>query len=107
MRKIERDMVSAINGGYDWRSSNTTVTFDGDDWEVRLHGNLIARYVGGKLEVSVAGWNTHTTRSRVNAILRHFKYRTNLDHLKQKNFELVAVYQDGTEEQIDNLEVFL
>lgn len=107
MRKIERDMISAINGGYDWKSSNTKITFNGDDWEVRLHGNLIARCEGGKLEVSVAGWNTPTTRNRVNVILRHFQRRTNLDHLKQKNFELVAVYRDGTEEQIDNLEAFI
>lgn len=107
MRKIERDMISAISGGFDWKSSNTTVTFDGDDWEARLHGNLIARCEDGKLEVSVAGWNTSTTRNRINAILRHFKSRTNLDHLKQKNFELVAVYQDGTQEQINNLGRFL
>lgn len=107
MRKIEQDMISAIIGGYDWKGSNTTVTFDGDDWEVRLHGNLIARCESGDLEVSVAGWNTSTTRSRINALLRHFKRRTHLAYLKQKNFELVAVYQDGTEEQIDNLEVFL
>lgn len=107
MRKIEKDMIGAISGGFDWKSSNTTVTFDGDDWEVRLHGNLIARCERGNLEVSVAGWNTHTTRSRVNAILRHVGTRSKLAHLKQKNFELVAVYRDGTEEQINNLWVFL
>lgn len=51
-------------------SRNTVVTNEGEETVVRLHGNAIARHFhsSGVVVVSLAGWPTLTTRSRVNAI---------------------------------------
>ena len=77
MRKIEQQMIAAIQAGQDWKSGNTSVTHDpvvgGSEAEIRLHGNLIAkRFIGGDWSVSLCGWDTRTTRSRLAAILRTF-----------------------------------
>jgi len=67
-------MLAAILAGKDWRGSNTTVLQMGDrdsTYEARvfLHGNHIATIGPHSVRVSLAGWNTPTTRSRLNAIL--------------------------------------
>lgn len=75
MRKIEKAMVGAVLSGQNWKGSNTAVSHDpvigGEECEVRLHGHLIAkRYLNGQWEISLAGWNTVTTRSRLSALIR-------------------------------------
>lgn len=77
MRKIEQQMLQAM--GSKSRQSvtlgNTTVTHDkatAHDVRVYLHGNLIAVLSADRLRVTLAGWNTNTTKSRVNAILGSF-----------------------------------
>lgn len=73
MRVIERQMVRAIKEHRNWRSGNTVVEVGAlGNWRVTLHGNLIA--TGGKdaFSFTLAGWNTPTTRSRVNALLHEF-----------------------------------
>ena len=73
MRKIERQMVEAIRNGRDMHVANTRVLCNGNAWTVTLHGNLIAeRTSDGIMRITLAGWNTPTTRSRVNAILSAF-----------------------------------
>ena len=70
MKRIEEKMLDAIRGGYDWHESNTAVThLDNNVVRVRLYGNLIAKCdpVNGWL-FSLAGYNTNTTRSRLNAL---------------------------------------
>ena len=70
MRRIEEKMLDAIRGGYDWHESNTEVThLDNNVVRVRLYGNLIAKCdpVNG-WRFSLAGYNTNTTRSRLNAL---------------------------------------
>jgi len=78
MRKIEQEMVTAIRAGRNWKSGNTEVLHDpvigGCEVEVWLHGNLIAKryYRGdapGQWQITLAGWNTNTTRSRLNALM--------------------------------------
>lgn len=71
MRKIEANMLRAIAGGYDWRGSNTAVIRTPQGWEVRLHGNCIAKLDTSEdaaVQFNLCGWNTPTTRSRINAI---------------------------------------
>lgn len=72
MRVIESNMVSAIRAGKNWRSGNTEVRWFGAGGEVYLHGHLIGQVGPGGLKVSLAGWNTNTTRSRVSALCRAF-----------------------------------
>ena len=61
MRKIERQMNSAINNRRDWSSSNTRVEYEQGNCisRVYLHGNKIAD----------GGWQSNTTKSRLNALL--------------------------------------
>tara|TARA_R100001463_G_scaffold124515_1_gene181537 strand:+ start:104 stop:487 length:384 start_codon:yes stop_codon:yes gene_type:complete len=74
MRVIERDMIQAIKDKRDWKSSNTSVDITPMHAEVCLHGNLIAKYNYRKEEliVSSAGWETNTTKSRLNALVNEF-----------------------------------
>jgi len=72
MKKIEAEMCRAVQLGSACRISNTTVEKDAGVTVVRLHGNAIFKRDGDKLWFSLAGWNTVTTRSRVNALLRIF-----------------------------------
>ena len=69
MRKIDQQTVSAFlsNGNM---SNNNTVVGSG---LVTLHGNDIARYINDQIiDISFSGWQTNTTKSRLNAIVREF-----------------------------------
>ena len=70
MRKIEQQMNSAINSKITWSKGNTRVDRMGNRSEVYLHNNHIATcFDNGDLQLSSAGWETVTTKSRLNAIL--------------------------------------
>ncbi|BAP15810.1 hypothetical protein AVU67_gp04 [Ralstonia phage RSJ2] len=84
MRVIEKEMLAAIRAGRNWKSDNTEVRYappDAGGWEtpqVFLHGNLIARArpagdPRNEWEFTLAGWNTPTTRSRINALMGAFR----------------------------------
>lgn len=73
MRKIESQMLAALRARKKhWASGNTQVNCASDgNWDVTLHGNCIAYGLpDDSMYVSLAGWPTPTTRSRVSAILR-------------------------------------
>jgi len=74
MRKIERQMQAAIATRTDWKKSNTSVDVDSEGFtSVRLHGNRIAEISPhGDIVLSSCGWDTPTTKSRLNAILDVF-----------------------------------
>ena len=88
MRKIETLMNKAISNKTDWSNSNTSVEYHPSEnlSEVRLHGHLIAWYdhKENTLGVSNCGWETNTTKSRLNAILSNFYYGVGIF---QKNFQ--------------------
>lgn len=70
MRKIERLMNAAITASKDWTLDNTSViNIDGVS-EVRLHGNLIAEVGDNFIRLFDGGWQSNTTKSRLNAILQ-------------------------------------
>lgn len=72
MRTVEMKMLAAIRAGKSARISNTEVRSQGDVSLVYLFGNLIANVYPHKLELTLAGWNTVTTRGRLNALLNAF-----------------------------------
>ena len=76
MRKIETQMNQAIRGQRNWAGSNTTVFTDdaGLYSTVYLHGNKIASYshVDRSLEILDGGWQSNTTKSRLNALCDEF-----------------------------------
>ena len=71
MRKIETQMNAAIRDSINWKSGNTEVTFDPETNEskVFLHGNHIATIGDDFVEIFDGGWQSVTTKSRLNAIL--------------------------------------
>ena len=76
MRKLEREMNQAIRGQRNWAGSNTTVftTDNGLESTVYLHGNHIATYFhyDRKLQLFDGGWQSNTTKSRLNALCNEF-----------------------------------
>lgn len=79
MRKIEEWMIDAIKNGestpartFDAKRANTRVHHVIGRVEVQLHGHTIARIDGDRAEFNLCGWNTSTTRSRINALAREF-----------------------------------
>ena len=72
MRKIEALMNAAIKANKDWRLKNTEVRTEDGISEVRLHGNLIAKIGDDFVQVFDGGWQSVTTKSRLNALCREF-----------------------------------
>ena len=73
MRKIEQQMIQAIKDNKAWRSGNTEVTLGSDGVSsVFLHGNLIAEVDDTSITIYDGGWQSHTTKSRLNAICKEF-----------------------------------
>jgi hypothetical protein len=85
MRKIERLMNQAIKAGKDWKLANTEVISCSHVTDVFLHGNLIARIGETWIELFDGGWQSNTTKSRLNAILR--EHGIGDEGIFQKNFQ--------------------
>ena len=64
-------MNDAISTNANWQSGNTSVHFNEEDGVsvVRLHGNKIAEVGDTFIRLFDGGWQTVTTKSRLNAIL--------------------------------------
>ena len=74
MRKIEEQMNTAIRYRRNWAGSNTMVRVYKEVVEVFLHGNHIASLdtATHKLTIKDGGWQSVTTKSRLNALLNEF-----------------------------------
>jgi hypothetical protein len=72
MRTIERQMNAAItSGARQWKKDNTVVQTGNDGVSrVFLHGNQIAEVGDTWIQIWDGGWQTVTTKSRLNAILQ-------------------------------------
>jgi len=70
MRKIESEMNAAVLTRRNFNKANTSVTINDRIAEVRLHGNLIARVGDTFVQILDGGWQSVTTKSRLNALLR-------------------------------------
>ena len=96
MRKVEQQMNEAILNRKDFFKGNTSVenyiTETGArEAIVKLHGNHIAT-VGDTLQICDAGWQTVTTKSRLNALLNEFADGC---YVFQKNFDWFLGDADG------------
>ena len=91
MRKVEQQMNEAILNRKDFRKDNTEVITISDCSFVYLHGNHIAT-VGDTLDICDAGWQTVTTKSRLNALCNEFAEGC---YVFQKNFEWFLGDADG------------
>jgi hypothetical protein len=97
-RIIEQQMIRAISNETDWRKDNTSfeiihrgeyfnvsggISSTSREIQVKLHGHKIASiFPGNKMILSSCGWETQTTKSRLNSILHHY----NLGGIFQKDY---------------------
>ena len=74
MRKIETQMIAAIQGNKNWQNANTSVHYNEHTGEsiVRLHGNKIAVVDEDSMTIFDGGWQSNTTKSRLNALCDAF-----------------------------------
>ena len=96
MRKIEQQMNEAILNRKDFFKGNTSVenyiTETGArEAVVHLHGNHIAT-IGDTLQICDAGWQTVTTKSRLNALCNEFAEGC---YVFQRNFDWFLGDVDG------------
>jgi len=72
MRKIETQMNAAIQANQDWKSGNTQViTIEGVSF-VYLYGNQIATIDDDSMTIFDGGFQSVTTKSRLNALCDEF-----------------------------------
>ena len=67
-RQITKNAVRAFLLGENFKQSNTEVLADCTGVYMYLFDNLIANRVGNRLQITTAGWNTTTTRERLNGL---------------------------------------
>ena len=85
MRKIEALMNVAIKNNTNWSKANTSVTNEDGVSTVYLHGNKIAEVGDDFVRVFDGGWQSNTTKSRLNAIINEF-CNAFTDGIFQKDF---------------------
>jgi len=104
MRKIEQQMNFAISNKADWSNSNTRVEFNSNTncSSIYLHGHQIATFDHNlkAVKLSSCGWQTVTTKSRLNAILNEVKWGCKVF---QKNFDWFVSYNDQTRDFFDGM----
>ena len=87
MRKIVTNMCRSVANRNNWANANTQVTISAEtnDANVYLHGNHIATVSNNEITLFDGGWQSVTTKSRLNALLETF---TGLGRgLYQRNYE--------------------
>ena len=94
MRKIESLMNQAIQSGKNWNLNNTTVTHHDGVAHVLLHGNLIAEIGEDWMKLHDGGWQSVTTKSRLNAILDEFALAN--ERVFAKSFDWFLRMRDGS-----------
>ena len=72
MRKIESQMCQAIQSNKNWSSGNTQVITEDNISKVYLHGNHIATIDEDSMTIFDGGWQSVTTKSRLNALCDEF-----------------------------------
>ena len=104
MRQIEKEMNMAIKSKTAWSKSNSCTTFDStiENCFVYLHGNHIATYNYANKELSLfdGGWQSNTTKSRLNALC--YEFATGFS-VFQKNWDwFVSDFQGKTVMNFDD-----
>lgn len=92
MRKVTKEAATALLKQKNYRNSNTEVHSNGQ--VMALHGNTIAMYdaLEGTLTVRDAGWQTVTTKERINGVLEVFGINTKI---VQSNHQWYILSEQG------------
>ena len=108
MRVIEKNMNTAIRNGRDFRSSNTSVTHSinsqgQSEAIIKLHGNHIATVTNDTLVLFDGGWQSNTTKSRLNALC--YEFATGFSVI-QRNWDwFVAEFKGNRQDFADGFEL--
>ena len=86
-------MNTAIRERRNWAGSNTTVMINDNNnkAKVYLHGNLIAEVCDEFVAIFDGGWQSVTTKSRLNALLDEFRPHVGV---VQRNFDWFIVVRN-------------
>ena len=69
MRKITADAVRAFRNRQTFKRGNTEVKVFDNSVALYLHGNMLAEYaVDGGLYINDGGWQSNTTKERLNGL---------------------------------------
>jgi hypothetical protein len=99
MRAVTESAGVNFFSGNQFHRDNTRVdNAPGWDSVLYLHGNAIARRRGRVLQVTLAGWNTSTTRERLQAAGVRVHTKAGQAYLNDKAWsgDWVTVHADGT-----------
>tara|TARA_X000001382_G_scaffold100255_1_gene74789 strand:+ start:77 stop:379 length:303 start_codon:yes stop_codon:yes gene_type:complete len=70
MRKITQDAIRAFRNAQNFKRGNTQVIvidkLVGTERLLKLHGNTIAHFINGELIICDGGWQSMTTKERLN-----------------------------------------
>ncbi len=99
MRLIEQQMCNAVINKNDWRKDNTEVMYSPSRNVccVYLHKNLIATIDDSSVEIYDGGWQSNTTKSRLNALINTLCDGTRCG-VYQHKFEWFITYNHETVE---------
>ena len=91
-------MCNAVQSSKDWKSANTEVVSSQDGLStVYLHGNKIAEVGDDFLTIFDGGYQSVTTKSRLNALINEFCNAVT-DGVFQKNFQWFVSDNNVTKE---------
>ena len=82
MKKVTEETCAAFMAGKKLKIGNTVSTGD----ELILHGNCIAKRVDGVVLISNAGWETATTKERLNGLDAGISQKNFIWHRKGELF---------------------
>ena len=89
MRKITKDSINAFRNKENFNRQNMCVKYLPlfDASKMYLHGNLIATYKHstGELSITNAGWESNTTKERLNGII--YSMTCGVEPIYQKNWQ--------------------
>lgn len=90
--KISSEAAHAFLNNKNFKRDNTEVVVDADETRMYLHGNCIARGDDLMIKLRDCGWQTKTTKERLNAILKQCAWDV---QIYQKNFEWFFQDEEG------------
>ena len=109
MRKISQLAARAFIAGRKFNRDNTSVrlfpTIAGEMTELYLHGNVIARNRNGKMQLTLAGWPTMTTRERLNTLLSELN--SNIRFYQRKHDQFACSWRHGYDIPINSSSWYL
>tara|TARA_R110000765_G_scaffold19066_2_gene50577 strand:+ start:88 stop:381 length:294 start_codon:yes stop_codon:yes gene_type:complete len=81
MRKITEDAIRAFSNGTNFKRGNTQVkVLEGSNYrELCLHGNIIAVFNNFELYIRDGGWQSNTTKERLNGLPNVSIYQRNFE----------------------------